>query len=151
MPGLDDVLASAAALIGDLVLRDTVRVRRPSLGGPTLDESTGQLEYPAAATVYEGPGAVQADSTQAGYNGWPASGEPYVQETKSMSRLLTPLDAPCSEQDDLVDVTAVHDPANTALIGPVWQATDPARTSTLEAVRITPLDRKQAARRGGAT
>jgi hypothetical protein len=148
VPGLDDALAAAAALIGDLVLRDTVRIRRASLAPPVLNESTGVLEYPAAATVYEGPGAVQADTQQAGFNGWPASGEEWVKETKSMSRLLTPLGAPLAQQDDLVDVTAVHDQGNPALIGPVWIATDPGRVNTLEAVRITPLDRKQETRRG---
>ena len=148
MPGLDDVLTAAAALIGDLVLRDTVRIRRPSLAPPVLNESTGVLEYPAASVVYEGPGAVQADTQQSGFNGWPASGEPWVKETKSLSRLLTPLDAPLAEQDDLVDVTAVHGQGTPALIGPVWLATDPSRANTLEAVRITPLDRKQETRRG---
>lgn len=150
MPGLDDALAAAADLIGVFVLRDTVRIRRPSLGAPVLDTDTGLLTYPPSATVYEGPGAIQADSSQAGYNGWPTAGEPYVTETKSMSRLLTPLDAPLPEQDDLIDVTAVHDSGDPALIGPVWLATDPGRANTLTAVRITPLDRRQEARRGGA-
>ncbi|WP_329131542.1 DUF6093 family protein [Streptomyces sp. NBC_01476] len=149
MPGLDDVLAQAAGLINDLVLRDTVRIRRPSLGAPVLDPTTGQLTYPPSATVYEGPGALQADSAQSGYNGWPSAGEPFVQETKSMSRLMTPLSAPTADQDDLVDVTAVHEGGDTALIGPVWQATDPGRANTLGAVRVTPIDRKQEARRGG--
>lgn len=149
MPGLDDALAAAADLIGDLVLRDTVRIRRPSLGAAVLNESTGQLEYPPAATVYEGPGAVQADSQQAGFNGWPTAGEPWVAETKSMSRLMTPLGAPLARKDDLVDVTAVHGQGNTALIGPVWLASDPGRVNTLEAVRITPLDRRQDPRGGG--
>jgi hypothetical protein len=150
VPGLDDVLKAAAGLIEDLVLRDAVRIRRPSLGPPVLNETTGQLEYPAPAVVYEGPGAVQADSQQAGFNGWPTSGEPWVNETKSMSRLMTPLTAPLAKKDDLVDVTTVHDPTNTALIGPVWLATDPGRVNTLEAVRITPLDRRQDPRGGGA-
>lgn len=151
MPGLDDILAQAATLIEDLVLRDTVRIRRPSLGAPVLNATTGLLEYPASATVYQGPGAVQADNTQSGYNGWPTAGQPWVAETKSMSRLLTPLTAPLAQQDDMVDVTAVHDQGDPALIGPVWLATDPGRVSTLEAVRITPLDRKQEARSGGTT
>lgn len=152
MPGLDNVLAQAAGLIEELVLRDTVRIRRPSLGAPVLNEDTGQLEYPAPVTVYEGPGAVQADNQQAGFNGWPTSGEPWVGETKSLSRLMTPLGAPLAAKDDLIDVTGVHDPANTALIGPVWLATDPGRANTLEAVRITPLDRRQDPRgTGGAS
>lgn len=149
MPGLDDALAAAAAVIGEYVLRDTVRIRRPSLGAPVLNTTTGVLEYPDTAVVYEGPGAVQADSEQAGFNGWPTSGEPWVTETKSLSRLLTPLDAPLAAKDDMVDVTAVHDPANTAIVGPVWIAADPGRVNTLEAVRITPLDRRQDARSGG--
>lgn len=150
MPGLDEVLAAAAVLIGDLVLRDTVRITRPSLSKPTLNTTTGELEYPAAAVIYEGPGAVQADSQQAGFNGWPTAGEPWVTETKSMSRALTPLEAPFAAKDDLFSVIAVHDPANTALMGRFWIATDVARANTLEAVRITPLDQKQAARGGGA-
>lgn len=151
MPGLDEALAAAAGIISDLVLRDTVRIRRPSTAPPVLDPTTGVVTTPDPTTVYEGPGAIQADSSQSGYNGWPASGEAWVTETKSMSRLLTPLGAPLAQQDDLVDVTAVHDPANTALIGPVWLATDPARANTLEAVRITPLDRRQQPRQGGGS
>lgn len=150
MPGLDDVLAQAAVLVEDLVLRDTVRIRRPALGAPVLDTNTGELVYPAPVTVYEGPGAVQADNQQAGFNGWPTSTQPWVAETKSLSRLMTPLGAPLAAKDDLVDITAVHDPQNAALIGPVWLATDPARVNTLEAVRVTPLDRRQDPRSGGA-
>jgi hypothetical protein len=149
VPNLDGVLAKAAALVEDLVLRDTVRIRRPSLGAPVLDVDTGQLVYPDPVTVYEGPGAVQADNQQAGFNGWPTSTQPWVAETKSLSRLLTPLTAPFAQKDDLVDVTAVHDPTNTALIGPVWLATDPGRGNTLEAVRVTPLDRRQDPRGSG--
>jgi hypothetical protein len=54
-------------------------------------------------------------------------------------------------RDDLVIVAAVHNPTNVALIGRRWFCQDPGRASTVEVVRITPLDMKQAARaEGGA-
>jgi hypothetical protein len=44
-------------------------------------------------------------------------------------------------------VVAVHNPANTALLGRTWFVQDPGRASTVEVVRTTPLDLKQAPRR----
>ncbi|MEU6054231.1 DUF6093 family protein [Streptomyces xanthochromogenes] len=145
MPNLDKALAVAAGLIENLVLRDTVRITLPATGGPVLNPDTGDLEYPAGAVLYEGMGAVQAEAAQAQLSGALDSTQPWVQETSSRYRLLTPLSAPVAPKDAQITVTAVHDPANTALIGRTWVSGDPGRASTLEAVRVTPLDQNRKA------
>lgn len=149
MAGLDAVLAGAKVWIARNLLVDTVRVTRPALGAPVLDDATGELVYPAAAVVYEGPGAVQPGNAQGQFSGDPTAGQPWVMETKSMYTLLTPLDAPIPAKDDLVAVTAVHNAANGALLGRSWICDDPGNAGTVEVVRKTPVDQRQAAR-GGA-
>lgn len=146
MAGLDTALASTRAWIGTNLLIDTVRVVRPSLAAPVLNVSTGELEYPAAAVIYEGPGALQGANQQAQFGAVPAFGQPWVPESKSPYRLFTPLDAPIPEKDDVVTVTEVHNADNAALVGRAWTCDDPARAGTVEVVRITPVDQKSAAR-----
>jgi hypothetical protein len=143
MPNLDKALAIAAGLIENLVLRDTVRITGPTTGGPVLNPDTGDLEYPDGTVLYEGPGAVQAEAAQAQLSAVLDATQGWVQETGSRYRLLTPLDAPVAPKDAQVTVTAVHDPANTALLGRSWVCGDPGRASTLEAVRVTPLDQNR--------
>ncbi|MEU1078614.1 DUF6093 family protein, partial [Streptomyces sp. NPDC005878] len=123
MANLDGVLAKAATLIEGLVLRDTVRITLPATGPPVLDPATGELERPVGTVLYEGPGAVQpqAQSRQAVA---PDAGQPWVGETISRYRLLTPLDAPIAPKDALVTVTAVHNPFRDALLGRSWVCTD---------------------------
>lgn len=150
MAGLDSVLASVGKWVKDNVMLDTVRVERPATGDPVLNPATGQLTYPDPELVYEGPGAVLSTGAPGGINALPSATLPWVEETMSPARLLTPLDAPLPARDDLVTVVAVHNSANTALIGRKWFCQDPGRASTLEAVRTTPLDMKQAPR-GGTT
>lgn len=142
MAGLDDAIAGAVAYIRDNVLVDTVRVTEPgSSGEPVLNEETGQLEYPTVPgeVLYEGDGAMLPVS------GPPLTvisdaNQPWDQATRSAYMLLTPLEAPVPYKDCLVTVVAVHNPANTALIGRAWQCSDPGRAGTVEAVRKTPCD-----------
>ncbi|MDK0525004.1 DUF6093 family protein [Streptomyces sp. ML-6] len=140
MAGLDAALAGVTTWIGDNLLIDTVRVTLPATGDPVLNEATGQLEYPDGDILYEGPGAVQGSAAQAEISAIPDHNLPWVQETTSRYRLLTPLPAPIPPKDAVVTVVAVHDPARTGLLGRSWTCTDPGRAGTVEVVRITPLD-----------
>lgn len=149
MAGLDEALAPVVQWIQNNLMLDTVRIERPVAGAPVLDTSTGRLTYPDPDLVYEGKGAVLSSGTPGGINALPSSTLPWVEETTSSARLLTPLEAPMPARDDLVSVVAVHNPANTALIGRKWFVQDPGRASTVEVVRTTPLDMKQAPRDQG--
>lgn len=147
MAGLDAALAGVQTWIRSNLLVDTVRIALPATGEPVLNEDTGQLEYPQGDVLYEGPGAVQGGTAQSEISATPDAGQPWVQETKSRYRLLTPIAAPVAPKDALVTVVTVHNPANTALIGRSWTCQDPGRAGTVEVVRITPLDQNQAPRR----
>lgn len=146
MAGLDSALAGVVLWIQDNLMVDTVRIERPVAGDPVLDTATGRLAYPDPDLVYEGPGAVLTSGTPGGINALPSATLPWAEETTSSARLLTPLEAPIPARDDLVTVVTVHNPANTALIGRKWFVQDPGRASTVEVVRTTPLDMKQAPR-----
>lgn len=141
MDGLD--LSAVVDWISQNILVDTVRITLPATGEPVLNEETGQLEYPEGDVLYEGAGAVQGSSAQSEISATPNGNLPWVQETTSRYRMLTPLHAPLAPKDALVSIVAVHDIANTALIGRSWVCTDPGRAGTIEAVRITPLDQNQ--------
>jgi hypothetical protein len=149
MAGLDAALAGVVQWIQANLMLDTVRVTRPVPGDPVLDPTTGQLSYPEPDLVYEGPASVLASGAPGGINALPSATLPWAEETMSPARLLTPLSAPTFARDDLVTVLTVHNPLNTALIGRQWFCQDPGRASTVEVVRITPLDMKQAPRTGG--
>lgn len=146
MAGLDAALAGVTAWIGRNLLVDTVRVTAPATGGPVYNPDTGQNEYPPGAVLYEGPGAILGGTAQSEINAAPDVLQVWVGETKSRYRLLTPLTAPLAPKDAIIEVTAVHNPADTALLGRSWTAQDPSRASTVEVVRITPVDQNQAAR-----
>lgn len=146
MPGLDSALASVGAWLDDNILLDTVRIELPATGAPVLDEDTGELVRPVGETLYEGPGAVQGGTAQSEISATPNALQPWVQETKSRYRLLTPLTAPIAPKDAIVTVITVHNPVNAALIGRSWICQDPGRAATVEVVRITPLDQNQAVR-----
>lgn len=143
MRGLDKALAGVVAWIEDKLLVDTVRVALPGSGEPVFDPDTGELTYPDGDVLYEGDGAVLARSSQGDLVAVPDAQLPWTTETKSRYRLLTPLDAPVFPKDVIVTVTAVHNPANQALIGRSWVTTDPSQAATVEAVRITPLDQNR--------
>lgn len=146
MAGLDSALAGVVLWIQDNLMVDTVRIERPVASEPVLDTATGRLTYPDPDLVYEGQGAVLTGGTPGGINALPSATLPWAEETTSSARLLTPLEAPIPARDDLVSVVAVHNPANTALIGRKWFVQDPGRASAVEVVRTTPLDMKQAPR-----
>lgn len=141
MPGLDRALAGAMHWISTNLLIDTVRIAIPGDGEPVYNPDTGLNEYPPDTILYEGPGAVQPTTTE--MSTVPTAGQQWVTETVSRYRLLTPLEAPIAPKDAIVSVTAVHDPARTALIGRTWTAQDPGRAATVEVVRITLLDQNQ--------
>jgi hypothetical protein len=140
---LDGVLAQIADWIEDNLLLDTVRITLPANGAPVLNETTGQLEHPDGTVLYEGPGAVLSSAALGELPGIPDATQAWPGATKSRYRMLTPLDAPLAPKDAIVTVTAVRNPANTALIGRSWICNDPSRVSTMEAVRMTVLDQNR--------
>lgn len=142
MAGLDDVLADIGAWVEENVLLDTVRVAVSGTGEPVFNPTTGQLDYPADTVVYEGVGAVLPTAGQPMTTVVDAN-LPWPQATRSLYRLLTPLAAPIPPKDAVVTVTAVHNPANTALLGRSWLCVDQGRAGTAEAVRITMLDQQR--------
>ncbi|MET9436873.1 DUF6093 family protein [Streptomyces sp. NPDC006551] len=142
MAGLDDVLADIGAWVEENVLLDTVRVALPGVGEPVLNPTTGQLQYPVGSVLYAGPGAVQPAAGQP-TNPVVDANLPWPQATRSAYRLLTPLTAPVPPKDAIVTVTAVHNPANTALLGRSWVCADQGSAGTAEAVRITRLDQQR--------
>ncbi|MFH9425967.1 DUF6093 family protein [Streptomyces sp. NPDC017529] len=144
MPGLD--LTQIAQVVEGLILLDTVRFAVPGTGAPVFDPDTGEYTYPEAATVYEGPGAVQAASAATGITSIPVPNLPWPAETRSPYRALTPLSAPIAEKDMLVTVVAVHAGGDQALLGRQWRTQDPSLAGTLGAVRITFLDQIQQSR-----
>lgn len=143
MSGLDAALAGVKTWIGSNLLVDTVHIALPSTGEPVLDPATGTLSRPEGDVLYEGPGAVQGGTAQSEISATPNVLQPWVQETKSRYRLLTPLDAPLAPKDAIVTVVGVHNPDNVALIGRSWIVQDPSRAATVEVVRVTPLDQNQ--------
>ncbi|MEU1908360.1 DUF6093 family protein [Streptomyces hygroscopicus] len=145
MPGLDAALAGVIAWIGGNLLVDTVRIALPG-GDPVYNPDTGLNEYPPGEVLYEGPGAVQGGTGQSEINATPNALQMWIGETRSRYRLFTPLTAPLAPKDAIISVLAVHNPANTALIGRTWTAQDPSRAGTVEVVRITPLDQNQTPR-----
>lgn len=145
MPGID--LSSIVGVVTDLVLLDTVRIARPAPGGPVFDQNTGEYTYPEAETVYEGIGAVQPAGSAAEVVSVPTPNLPWVAETRSKYRLLTPLTAPPAEKDMLVTVVQVHQPGgDLALLGRQWRVQDPGGVGTLGVVRTTALDQVQQTR-----
>ena len=147
MAGLDAILACTVTWIERNLLVDTVRITTAPVGEPVLNEDTGQLEYPEGDLVYEGPGAVQGGIAQSEVSAVPSAGQPWLQETTSRYRMMTPLSAPIAPKDAIVTVVQVHNPARADLIGRTWICQDPGIAATTEVVRVTPLDQNQAAGR----
>ena len=144
MAGLDKALAGATRWIGTNLLVDTVRVRAATTTEPVLDPDTGDITYPEGAHIYEGPGAVLPTSATMERSAVAEQVQPWIRQTRSPYMLLTPIDAPIPPEGALVDVTAVHDPARTSLLGRTWLAADPGQASTVEVVRRTALDQNRA-------
>ncbi|MFF6903512.1 DUF6093 family protein [Streptomyces hydrogenans] len=144
MAGLDRALAGATRWIGINLLVDTVRVRAAATTEPVLDPDTGNVVYPEGELIYEGPGAVLPTSATMERSAVADQVQPWIRQTRSPYMLLTPVDAPIPPEGALVDVTAVHDPARTSLLGRAWLAADPGQASTVEVVRRTALDQMRA-------
>ncbi|MEU6979571.1 DUF6093 family protein [Streptomyces sp. NPDC046371] len=145
LPGLDRALAGAVRWIDRNLLVDTIRVTQPGPGEPVLNPATGELEYPAATVLYDGPGAVLRSAAQGDLVSVPDAQLPWTANIKSRYRLLTPLDRPGFPKDAQVTVTAVHNPANTDLLGRSWICSDTTDAATVQAVRITALDQNPSA------
>ncbi|MGA5009074.1 DUF6093 family protein [Streptomyces koyangensis] len=143
MAGLDQALAGVVTWIGTNLLIDTVGVTVPASGPPVLDPATGHLIYPDDLLVYEGPGAVIPAGAAVDRSMVSDTTLPWAAQTKSAYMLLTPLTAPVPPEGSIVTVTAVHDPARTALLGRSWTCADPGQASTVEVVRRTPLDQNR--------
>jgi hypothetical protein len=147
MAGLD--LSSVAQVVEDLVLLDVVRFSRPGVGEPVFNPATGEYVRPEDETVYEGPGAVQAAGTPGGVTSLPGQNLPWIDETRSRYRALTPLSAPVAERDMLVSVVQVHQKGgDLSLLGRQWRVQDPSVVGTLSVVRVTGLDQVQQTREG---
>jgi hypothetical protein len=144
MAGLD--LSALVPIIEEMILQDTVRFTTPAAGPPIFNEDTGQYESPPGSIIYEGPGAVQIAGTVGGVTSLPAPNLPWVDETRSKYKVLTPLSAPIAERDTIVTVVQVHDGGDLTLIGRQWRAQDPSVGGTLGVIRMTTLDQIQQTR-----
>jgi hypothetical protein len=139
-------LSGITKVVEDLIPWDTVRVTAPAPGPPVFNDTTGQYEWPEAETLYEGRGAVQTAGTAAEIVSIPGANLPWAAETRSKYRLLTPLQAPIVEKDQMVSVVAIHEGGDMALLGRKWRAQDPGGAGTMSVVRITALDQVQQTR-----
>jgi hypothetical protein len=144
MAGLD--LSGIARIVEEQIIPwDTVRVTRPS-GRRVFDQGSGTYTDPDPETVYEGIGAVQPAGTAAEVVSLPGTNGPWLPETRSKYRLLTPLSAPVAEKDMLVSVVAVHAGGDLELIGRTWRVQDPGGAATLAVLRVTAIDQVQQTR-----
>ncbi len=143
MAGLD--LSALVPVIEQMILLDTVRFTTPA-GTPVFNPDTGQYEAPPGDIIYEGPGAVQIAGTVGGVTSLPAPTLPWVDETRSKYKALTPLAAPIAERDTIVTVVAVHPGGDLSLLGRQWRAQDPSAGGTLGVIRMTTLDQIQQTR-----
>ncbi|GAA3153621.1 hypothetical protein GCM10010449_84140 [Streptomyces rectiviolaceus] len=139
-------LSGITKVVEDLIPWDTVRIAGPAAGEPVFNPETGQYTYPEGETLYEGRGAVQLAGTVGGVSSLPSPNLPWVDETRSRYKLLTPLEAPVAERDMLVTVIAVHPKGDLALLNRQWRVQDPGIASTLTVIRTTPLDQVQQTR-----
>lgn len=139
-------LSGITQIVEDLIPWDTVRVTRPASGPPVFNEETGEYTDPEPVTVYEGRGAVQSAGTAAEVVSVPDANQPWVAETRSRYRLLTPLDAPVVEKDWMVSVITVHPGGDLALLGRQWRAQDPSGAGTIGVIRTTAIDQVQQTR-----
>lgn len=139
-------LSGITTIVEALIPWDTVRIATPATGTPVFDPATGQYQWPEQTVIYQGRGAVQLAGTPGGVSALPAPGLPWVDETRSKYKLLSPLDAPVAERDMLVSVVAVHDGGDAALLGRQWRVQDPGAAATMGVVRVTSLDQVQQTR-----
>lgn len=139
-------LSGITKVVEDLIPWDTVRIALPAAGEPVFDSATGLYTWPQQEAVYEGRGAVQSAGSAAEVVAVPGANLPWTPETRSKYRLLTPLDAPVAEKDQLVTVVAVHAGGDVALLGRQWRVQDPGGAGTMGVLRVTALDQIQQTR-----
>ncbi|MEW2393066.1 DUF6093 family protein [Streptomyces venezuelae] len=139
-------LSGIKETVENLIPWDTVRITTPAAGEPVFGPVTGLYTYPEGDLVYEGDGAVQLAGTVGGVTSLPAPNLPWVDETRSKYKLLTPLRAPLAERDMLVTVVTVHPGGDLALLDRQWRVQDPAVASTMTVIRMTTLDQVQQTR-----
>ena len=139
-------LSGITKVVEDLIPWDTIRITNPATGEPVYDPVTNEYTYPEGEAVYEGRGAVQPAGTAAEVVAVPDTNQPWVGETRSKYRLLTPLAAPVAEKDWLVTVLAVHPGGDLALLGRQWRTQDPSGAATMGVVRVTAIDQVQQTR-----
>lgn len=139
-------LSGITQVVEDLIPWDTIRMATPAAGKPVFNPTTGQYEQPEADVVYEGRGAVQAAGTAAEVVSVPGLNQPWIAETRSKYRLLTPLAAPVAEKDYLITVVAIHPGGDLALLGRQWRVQDPGGAATMSVVRVTAIDQIQQTR-----
>lgn len=139
-------LSGITKVVEDLIPWDTVRITDPAPGQPVFNEETGEYVWPEAETLYEGRGAVQTAGTAAEVVAIPGANLPWIPETRSKYRLLSPLAAPVAEKDQLVTVVAIHQGGDLALLGRQWRVQDPSGAGTMSVVRVTALDQVQQTR-----
>jgi hypothetical protein len=142
-------LSGITKVVEDLIPWDVVQIATPGNGKPQFNASTGLYEWPEADVVYEGRGAVQTAGTAAEVVSIPGVNQAWLPETRSKYRLLTPLDAPVAEKDQVVTVLSVHAGGDLALLGRQWRVQDPGGAGTISVVRTTALDQIQQTRQAG--
>ena len=139
-------LSGITKVVEDLIPWDTIRISAPAPGQPVFDPGSGEYVWPEAEHLYEGRGAVQVAGTAAEVVSIPGANLPWLGETRSKYRLLTPLEAPVAEKDHLITVVAIHEGGDLALLGRQWRVQDPGGVGTMSVVRITALDQVQQTR-----
>ncbi|MFE7129338.1 DUF6093 family protein [Streptomyces sp. NPDC057638] len=126
-------LGSVGEFVERRILKDRIRIERK--GEPVFNPDTGQYEPGPPVLVYEGRGAI----TPVGGPSFVLhlAGQPYVDDTPSRYRVLTPMVAPVASREDTVTVVQSEDPS---ALKRTWRVTDLGETSTLSVVRITWVD-----------
>ncbi|MEU5323005.1 DUF6093 family protein [Streptomyces sp. NPDC021056] len=133
-------LSGLVPVVEELLLQDTIRISTASGGARVFNPATGEYEYEQPDVVYEGIGAIISAYTNDVAASTPDSVLPWVSETRSRYRLMTPLAAPVARKDMIVEVVAVHAGGDLSLLERKWRVQDPAVAGTLGVVRTTMLD-----------
>lgn len=138
MPALD--LSALGPLLEEMILQDTVRISTASGGAREFNPVTGEYEYEQPDVVYEGIGAIISAYTNDVAASTPDTVQPWVSETRSRYKMLTPVDAPAAKKDMIVEVVTVHQGGDLSLLGRKWRVQDPSVSGTITVVRSTMLD-----------
>lgn len=142
MAGLD--LTGLIPGLEQMLLLDTVRVTAPAITSPVLDDSTGQLTQPTGGPVYEGDGCILPVGNRPPESA-PYALKAYMDNPRSVFRLLTPVSAALVPRDAIVEV--LRSARDDALVGPAWRALDASVPASQIVLRETWL---QLQKRAGA-